>query len=156
VTRIGVSNQLSPPREGVAMIQSIVAHDEMVRMDPSDFDDVEWEMSSSDREVACGFVPFANLDMLSVLAAARSASPTRERLPPSPMKRLARCPECDGENLISVMAGRKINVFCPDCTLCWHLQGDEVTRVNPWTCPGCELVTTACFERFEMSSAAVP
>jgi hypothetical protein len=138
------------------MNQTVVAPDEMVRMDPSDFDDVEREMCSSDREVACGFVPFANLDMMGVLVAARSASRTRERLPPSRMTRLVRCPECDGGNLISVMAGRKMNVFCQDCTRCWHIHGDEVTRVNPWMCPGCELVTTACFERFEMSAAAAP
>ena len=137
------------------MNQTVIASDEMVGIDPSDLDDVEREMCSSDREVACGFVPFANLD-IGVLAAARSASQAGERLPPSRMTRLTRCPECNGEDVIPVMAERKMNVFCQDCTLCWHVHGDEVTRVNPWTCPGCELVTTACFERFEMLTVAAP
>jgi len=137
------------------MNQTVITPDEMVRMDPPDFDDVEEELCSSDREVACGFVPFAHLD-IGVLAAGRGAAQARERLSSTPMTRLARCPECDGENLIPVMAGRKMNLFCQECTLCWHTHGDEVIRVNPGTCPGCELVTTACFERFEMSSSEAP
>jgi hypothetical protein len=134
------------------MEQTVVHPDEMT--DHSDLDDVEWEMCCSDREVAGGFVPFANLDMMQVLAGVRAVSKAPEHLPPSRVKRLVRCPECQGEDLIPVIAGRKMNFFCRDCTLCWHMHGDDVTRVNPSVCPGCELVTTACFEHLATSSAA--
>ncbi len=120
-----------------------------------EFDDVEWEMCCSDREAAGSFVPFTNVDMASMLRAARSGHSSDtgpRRLSPSRIRKLTRCPECDGSALVAVIAGRKMNFFCPDCTLCWHLHGDEVSRVDPWTCPGCALVTTACFERFDLSS----
>jgi hypothetical protein len=118
-------------------------------------EDVEWEMCCSDREFAAGFIPFSNLDMASVLATTRNPT-ANERLTPHRVKRLTRCPECEGQNLIPVVAGRKMNFFCSDCTLCWHLDRDEPARVNPWTCPGCALVTTACFERYDRSSKATP
>jgi len=112
-------------------------------------DEVEWEMLCSDREVAGGFVPDTNVDLIIAMRAVGGVEP-RERLTPSRMKKLTQCPECEGQNLIPVIAGRRMNFFCRDCTLCWHLTGDQVARVNPWTCPGCALATTACFEHFDL------
>ena len=65
---------------------------------------------------------------------------------------LRQCPECGGEKLIPVRAGEKTNFFCEDCVLCWHLEHGRATIVDPQTCPGCELGTTACFERWDVSA----
>ncbi len=128
-------------------------------MKNSEFDDVEREMYCSGREAAGSFVPFANVDVAGMLKAARMShrpSSRTRRLSPSRIGKITRCPECDGDALVPVVAGRKVNFFCQDCTLCWHVDGDEVNRVNPWTCPGCALVTTACFERFDLSRGRTP
>lgn len=61
---------------------------------------------------------------------------------------LRQCPECFGERLTLVQAGIDTNLFCPDCVLCWHVEPGYVNVVDPWTCAGCELGTTACFERW--------
>jgi len=65
---------------------------------------------------------------------------------------LKQCPECGSDKLVPVAAGAKTNFFCEDCVLCWHLERGRVTVVDPQTCPGCELGTTACFERWDISS----
>ena len=121
------------------------------RTDESDVDEVEWEMLHSDREVTGGLVPFTNIN-LRAMTLPRPSEPVHRR-PPRRIRRLFQCPECAGDHLIPVVAGRKMNFFCQDCTVCWHLDGGEVTKVNPWACPGCALVTTACFERFDISSS---
>ena len=105
-------------------------------VDDNEFDDVDRELTRSAREVSCGCIPFANLDFTKAAKAAR----------------LEQCPECGGENLIPVFAGQDTNCFCEDCTSCWHREAGQVTRVNPWTCPGCQLWSAACFERFDLSS----
>jgi hypothetical protein len=64
---------------------------------------------------------------------------------------LKQCPECGGEKLIPVSSGERTNFFCQDCVLCWHLEGGRARVVDPQTCPGCQLGTTACFERWEVS-----
>jgi len=65
---------------------------------------------------------------------------------------LKQCPECGGDKLIPVTAGEETNFFCEDCVLCWHLEYGRATVVDPQTCPGCELGTTACFERWDIST----
>jgi len=64
---------------------------------------------------------------------------------------LRQCPECDGEKLVPVIAGEKMNFFCEDCVLCWHQEGGQIMVVDPQACPGCQLGTTACFERWGVS-----
>ena len=64
---------------------------------------------------------------------------------------LKQCPECGGETLIPVATREGTNFFCQDCVLCWHLERGRVNVVDPQTCPGCQLGTTACFERWEFS-----
>jgi len=66
------------------------------------------------------------------------------------MLRLKQCPECGGEKLIPVATREGTNFFCQDCLLCWHLEHGRANVVDPQTCPGCQLGTTACFERWEV------
>ena len=63
---------------------------------------------------------------------------------------LKQCPGCDGERLIPVATIEGTNFFCRDCILCWHLERGQASVVDPQTCPGCQLGTTACFERWEV------
>jgi hypothetical protein len=62
---------------------------------------------------------------------------------------LKQCPECGGERLIPVATTEGANFFCRDCTLCWHVEHGGVNVVDPQTCPGCQLGTSACFERWQ-------
>ena len=134
------------------MDQMVMSLGEFETSHDARLEDIEWELSCSAREVTGGFVPFANLDLMSALRAGRGEH--RERLPPRRMMKLTHCPKCEGQCLIPVVAGRKMNYFCRECTICWHVSGDQVTRVNPWTCPGCALVTTACYEHFDLATRA--
>jgi hypothetical protein len=68
-----------------------------------------------------------------------------------PVLGLKQCPECGSEKLIPVSVGEETNIFCQDCVLCWHLEHGRANVVDPQTCPGCQLGTTACFERWETS-----
>jgi len=61
---------------------------------------------------------------------------------------LTHCPGCDGQKLIPVSVGAATNFFCQDCVSCWHLEHGWAEIVDPETCPGCQLGTTACFERW--------
>jgi len=61
---------------------------------------------------------------------------------------LRHCPGCKSEKLIPVSAGEDINFFCQDCVLCWHVEHARTEAVDPETCPGCHLGSTACFERW--------
>jgi len=63
---------------------------------------------------------------------------------------LKRCPECGGEKLIPVATSEGTNFFCQDCVFCWYLEHGRATVVDPRSCPGCQLGTTACFERWEV------
>jgi len=65
------------------------------------------------------------------------------------LETLKQCPECSGPSLIQVRAGSQTNFYCPDCVLCWHLESGRATVVDPQMCLGCQLGTTACFERWE-------
>lgn len=44
--------------------------------------------------------------------------------------------------------GAATNFFCQDCVLCWHVEHGWTEVVDPETCPGCRLGTTACVERW--------
>ena len=60
------------------------------------------------------------------------------------------CPNCTGTNLVvAIDHRRRRNYFCADCTMCWHPEFGQLRRVDREMCPGCDLCTTACFERFE-------
>jgi hypothetical protein len=61
---------------------------------------------------------------------------------------LKKCPGCDGERLIPVATIEGTNFFCRDCVSCWHLEHGRTYVVDPQDCPGCQLGTTACFERW--------
>ena len=66
------------------------------------------------------------------------------------LRLLKQCPECGGEKLIPVATGAGTNFFWQDCVLCWHLEHGRANVVDPQTCSGCQLGTTACFERWEV------
>ena len=60
------------------------------------------------------------------------------------------CPNClSTKLLVAIDHQQQWNYFCRDCTMCWHSEFGELHRVDRETCPGCDLATTACFERFE-------
>ncbi len=60
------------------------------------------------------------------------------------------CPNCASTNLLVAVDHRQHrNYFCRDCTMCWHPEFGQLRRVDREICPGCDLATTACFERFE-------
>jgi hypothetical protein len=65
---------------------------------------------------------------------------------------LTQCPGCSSANLVPVVAELEVNFFCEDCTLCWHLVGQEIERVDPKSCAGCRLGSTACFEHWEVDA----
>ena len=49
----------------------------------------------------------------------------------------AGCPSCGGHELLPVSDGATRNYVCNTCAACWHVDGGELTRVRPETCPGC-------------------
>jgi hypothetical protein len=63
---------------------------------------------------------------------------------------LKQCPECGGQSLIPVATTKGTNFFCQDCIFCWHLEQGHAQVIDPQTCPGCQLGTIACFERWEV------
>jgi len=71
---------------------------------------------------------------------------------------LKQCPECGGEKLLPVATTQGTNFFCRDCVLCWHVEHGRVNVVDPQTCPGCQLGTTACYERWQypLAVAEIP
>lgn len=71
---------------------------------------------------------------------------------------LKQCPECKGEKLLSVATAQGTNFFCRDCVLCWRVEHGQVHVVDPQTCPGCQLGTTACYERWQypLAVAEIP
>ncbi len=70
------------------------------------------------------------------------------RLPNLAMREF--CPNCASTNLLVAVDHRQHrNYFCRDCTMCWHPEFGQLRRVDREICPGCDLATTACFERFE-------
>jgi len=124
--------------------------------DPNGVRDTEplpLELVCSGREACCGFFVLAEAIELTRRAreGTRSQGPRVRGEPVAPRGRhggLDECPECAGRRLTPVQAGTENNLFCPDCVLCWHAEADHVSVVDPWTCAGCQLGTTACFERW--------
>lgn len=49
----------------------------------------------------------------------------------------AGCPACGGRELLPVSDGATRNYICNTCAACWHIDGAELRRVRPDTCPGC-------------------
>ena len=98
-----------------------------------DTDDIGSELYRAGREAAFGF------DALGSLSGWSSGM----RMPKS-------CPNCLSTKLLVAIDHReKRNYFCRDCTMCWHFQFGQLHRVDREICPGCDLATTSCFERFE-------
>jgi len=105
------------------------------RSAPSDdgTDDIGSELQRAGREVTFGFDAFGGL-----------RSGTADSVMPES------CPNClSTKLLVAIDRHQQCNYFCRDCTMCWHCESGEFRRVNRETCPGCDLATTACFERFE-------
>ena len=61
---------------------------------------------------------------------------------------LPMCPACGNEKLAPVATIIGTNFFCRDCVGCWHLERGHPRLVDLQSCPGCQLGTTACFERW--------
>jgi nitroimidazol reductase NimA-like FMN-containing flavoprotein (pyridoxamine 5'-phosphate oxidase superfamily) len=49
----------------------------------------------------------------------------------------AGCPSCGARELLPVSDGTARNYVCNTCAACWHIDGAELRRVRPQTCPGC-------------------
>jgi hypothetical protein len=47
------------------------------------------------------------------------------------------CPECGGSQLRVVTDGEMTNMLCLSCHRCWHPEAGFLSRVDPFTCPGC-------------------
>jgi len=145
--------ELGLHRKGGMMSASTV---DCAEPDPNgvrDTEPLQWELVCSEREACCGFFVLAEAIELTHRAreGTRSRGPRATGEPVAPRGRhggLDQCPECAGRRLTPVQAGTEHNVFCPDCVLCWHVEADDVSVVDPWTCVGCQLGTTACFERW--------
>ena len=101
------------------------------RSAPSDdgIDDILTELSQAGREATFGFDAIGGLS--------KGAMPEH-------------CPNClSTKLLLAIDHQQQWNYFCRECTMCWHSEFGELRRVDRETCPGCDLATTACFERFE-------
>ena len=60
------------------------------------------------------------------------------------------CPNCASTHLLVAMDHRRQRkYFCRECAMCWHPEFGQLRRVDREMCPGCDLCTTACVERFE-------
>ena len=68
--------------------------------------------------------------------------------PSSPSARygLPGCPNCGPVELHPVFDGEMTNFYCPLCGTCWHAELGFVARVDPATCPGCQ-IQLICRER---------
>lgn len=69
-----------------------------------------------------------------VPAVHRAAAAT---LDPRIEARFAGCPSCGCPELLPVHVGADRNFICARCAACWHVDGLEVRRVEPESCPGC-------------------
>ncbi|HUR23174.1 MAG TPA: pyridoxamine 5'-phosphate oxidase family protein [Acidimicrobiales bacterium] len=49
----------------------------------------------------------------------------------------AGCPSCGARELLPVSDGAGRNYVCNTCAACWRIDGAELRRVRPETCPGC-------------------
>jgi uncharacterized protein len=49
----------------------------------------------------------------------------------------AGCPSCGARELLPVSDGATRNYICNTCAACWHIDGTQLRRVRPDTCPGC-------------------
>jgi hypothetical protein len=140
------------------MDQSVIGPDEPAQNDATDCGDIEWELYGSAREASVGYVPFANLDFSTAakeLCRTKRGELKRDSLGPADSTVVEHCPECGGDTLVAVCASNSTNLFCRNCVLCWQVEDGRTRRVNPWTCPGCQLVRTAGSEPSELSSASI-
>lgn len=53
------------------------------------------------------------------------------------LSEFAGCPSCRGRELLPVSVGATRNYICNTCAACWHIDGGQLRRVRPDTCPGC-------------------
>ena len=53
------------------------------------------------------------------------------------LREFAGCPSCGGRELLPVSDGATRNYICDNCAACWHIDGAELRRVRPESCPGC-------------------
>ena len=67
---------------------------------------------------------------------------------PSARYGLPGCLNCGPVELHPVFDGELTNFYCPLCGSCWHLELGFVVRINPDTCPGCQ-IELGCRERHE-------
>jgi len=70
--------------------------------------------------------------------------PVRKVYLPAPVARIelpqfAGCPACGSQEMLPVSDGATRNYICNTCAACWRLEGTELRRVRPETCPGCLL-----------------
>jgi len=102
-------------------------------LDPPDDADIRDEFACAGREVTFGFDTIGGI----------FGRPLTLAMPES-------CRNCAGTKLVVAIDRRQQrNYFCRDCTMCWHPEFGQLHKVDPETCPGYGLATTACFERFE-------
>ena len=52
---------------------------------------------------------------------------------------LSSCPACGSAGLQPVALPGVVNLFCPACGTCWHVDGPEWLEVDPKSCEGCGL-----------------
>jgi hypothetical protein len=64
---------------------------------------------------------------------------------------LSGCPECGSADLVPVVADLETNYLCEDCACCWHLVGEDALLVDPNSCPGCSMGSTACLKRLALA-----
>ena len=64
-------------------------------------------------------------------------TPTTAQRPTHPYMYVECCPACGAVDLEPVLEGEKVNLLCPRCHRCWHVEHLRVSRVDPATCAGC-------------------
>jgi ferredoxin len=50
---------------------------------------------------------------------------------------LPTCPTCGSTRLTTVLDFEDVQLFCEDCSRCWHVELNRVHRVDPNTCSHC-------------------
>ena len=49
------------------------------------------------------------------------------------------CLDCGAVELRRVFDGELMNFLCTQCMSCWHVELGLIQRIDPQTCPGCDL-----------------
>ena len=55
------------------------------------------------------------------------------------LARPTRCPHCLADDLQPAITAERVNFFCTNCRLCWHIDLGRWHGVNPETCERCPL-----------------